>query len=54
MKPEDFRKFMITQIRGFDSWVWKDNMDNPEGWAEPLSKAEWLQLFLDYIGDEFV
>lgn len=49
VKSQDFRTFIIDQIRAFEAWAWKDGMENPEDWEKVISTKQWMDLFLDYI-----
>jgi hypothetical protein len=50
MKQEEFRTFMMQNLREFDSWAWKDRMKNPGDWNDLDTKESWLDMFVTYIG----
>lgn len=51
MKPEDFRAFMIGQIRAFDNWAWLDIQQNPQDWVD-MNKQDLFNMFETFIKDE--
>lgn len=51
MNSQDFRSFIIRKIRAFESWAWRDSMDNPEDWND-LDEAAWIKLFEEYLNND--
>lgn len=52
MDSQDFRAWIISSVRAFDAWAWKDKLENPDGWAKETTKEEWLKLFKEWISDD--
>lgn len=51
MRLEDFRSLMINNVREFDKWAWKDQMENPQDWEETMTEQDWLNMFNTFIED---
>ena len=50
MKQEEFRAFMMKNLREFDSWAWKDRLANPNDWNDLDTLESWFDMFVTYIG----
>lgn len=48
MNAQEFRTHMIERIRAFDKWAYKDQLDNPEEYAE-MDCPGWWKLFQDFV-----
>ena len=48
MDSQDFRKFMIDTLRGFENWAWKDSMENPADYKD-FTISDWYKMFTDYM-----
>ena len=53
MTAEDFRSFMIAEVRAFDRWAWKDARDNPSDYSD-YTQEDWYKLFLEYMENRVV
>lgn len=50
MKQEEFRTFMMKNLREFDAWAWKDQMDNPGDWKDSDTLENWFDMFVTFAG----
>jgi len=51
MDSLQFRSYITTKLRAFESWAWKDFRANPEDWEE-MDLAAWRSMFNDYLDGE--
>ena len=48
MKLQDFRPFLITQLRAYDSWAWKDHLEYPQDY-ENLTFEDYMNNLKEFI-----
>lgn len=48
MDSQDFRMFMIQKLRAFESWAWKDAMENPHDYKNYVF-SDWYKMFQTYV-----
>ena len=52
MTAEEFRSEMIIRIRGFDSWAYKDQLQNPADYSN-FEFSDWFDMFNDYMEQKY-
>lgn len=50
MDAQQFRAEMILRVRRFDSWAYKDQLENPSEY-ENYTFDDWFSLFSEYEHD---
>ncbi len=53
MNTFDFRAEMMERIRAFESWAWKDSLENPDEWDfDSMSFQEWMEMFDNWMQND--
>jgi hypothetical protein len=51
VNAEEFRSDMMVRIRAFDRWTYKDQLSNPEDYAN-MQLGDWWQMFITFVEDD--
>lgn len=51
MNAQEFRSFLIEKARSFDRWAYKDQMDNPQDYAN-AQLGDWWQQFITFVEND--
>jgi hypothetical protein len=51
MTSQEFRTEMITKIRAFDSWAYKDELLDPTSYVD-YGFQEWFELFESWMQND--